>query len=98
MRRRGRPALRSDHRADAVALMLHRSIFRGTPLENIAVRGVASSFSAVRHRGSSGRSRAELTAEELRSAILLGILVFAVYPVLPLHPVDPWGSIAPRVA
>lgn len=39
-----------------------------------------------------------LTAEELRSAILLGILAFAVYPVLPTHPVDPWGLIAPRAA
>lgn len=39
-----------------------------------------------------------LTAEEIRSAVLLGILAFAVYPVLPSHPVDPWGLIAPRAA
>jgi uncharacterized membrane protein (DUF4010 family) len=39
-----------------------------------------------------------LTAEELRSAVLLGILAFAVYPVLPAHPVDPWGLINPRAA
>jgi uncharacterized membrane protein (DUF4010 family) len=39
-----------------------------------------------------------LKAEEIRSAILLGILAFAVYPVLPAHPVDPWGLIAPRAA
>jgi uncharacterized membrane protein (DUF4010 family) len=39
-----------------------------------------------------------LTAEELRSAVLLGILAFAVYPVLPTHPVDPWGLIDPRAA
>src|SRR5580704_7806459 len=39
-----------------------------------------------------------LTAEELRSAVLLGILAFAVYPVLPAHPVDPWGLIEPRAA
>jgi uncharacterized membrane protein (DUF4010 family) len=39
-----------------------------------------------------------LTAEELRSAVLLGILAFAVYPVLPAHPVDPWGLIEPRTA
>ena len=31
-----------------------------------------------------------LTAEELRSAILLGILAFAIYPALPPHAVDPW--------
>lgn len=40
----------------------------------------------------------KLTAAELRSAILLGILAFAVYPVLPAHPIDPWGLIAPRDA
>ncbi|HEU4576642.1 MAG TPA: DUF4010 domain-containing protein [Polyangiaceae bacterium] len=39
-----------------------------------------------------------LTAEELRSAILLGILAFAVYPVLPDHPIDRWGLIDPREA
>src|SRR5580704_13741370 len=39
-----------------------------------------------------------LTADELRSAVLLGILAFAVYPVLPAHPVDPWGLIEPRAA
>jgi len=39
-----------------------------------------------------------LTAAELRSAILLGILAFAVYPVLPDHAVDSWGLIVPRDA
>jgi len=39
-----------------------------------------------------------LTAEELRSAILLAVLAFAIYPVLPPSPVDPWGLIAPRGA
>lgn len=40
----------------------------------------------------------KLTAQELRSAILLGILAFAVYPVLPDHSIDPWGLIDPREA
>ena len=40
----------------------------------------------------------KLTAEELRSAILLGILAFAIYPVLPDHAVDHWGLIDPRAA
>ncbi|HEY1907513.1 MAG TPA: DUF4010 domain-containing protein, partial [Myxococcaceae bacterium] len=39
-----------------------------------------------------------LTAEELRSAILLGILAFAIFPVLPTAPVDPWGLVFPRAA
>ncbi len=40
----------------------------------------------------------KLTAQELRSAILLGILAFAIYPVLPAHSIDPWGLIDPRAA
>jgi uncharacterized membrane protein (DUF4010 family) len=40
----------------------------------------------------------KITADELRSAVLLGILAFAVYPVLPNHPVDPWALVNPRAA
>jgi len=40
----------------------------------------------------------KLTAEELRAEILLAILTFAIYPVLPTHTVDPWGLIEPRAA
>ncbi len=40
----------------------------------------------------------QITAEELRSAILLAILAFAIYPALPSEPMDPWGLIAPRAA
>lgn len=39
-----------------------------------------------------------LTEVELRSAILLGILAFIVYPVLPDTPPDPWGLVEPRTA
>jgi len=39
-----------------------------------------------------------LTAEELRSAILLGVLAFAIFPVLPTQPVDPWKLVYPRAA
>jgi uncharacterized membrane protein (DUF4010 family) len=39
-----------------------------------------------------------LSEAELRSAILLAILAFIVYPVLPQAPVDPWGLIEPRTA
>jgi len=44
-----------------------------------------------------GFSRA-LTAGELRSAILLAILAFVVYPVLPEGHVDPWALVEPRSA
>jgi uncharacterized membrane protein (DUF4010 family) len=39
-----------------------------------------------------------LTESELRSAILLAILAFVVYPVLPPGTVDPWGLVDPREA
>ncbi|HTN54329.1 MAG TPA: DUF4010 domain-containing protein [Anaeromyxobacter sp.] len=39
-----------------------------------------------------------ITAPELRSAILLAILTFAIYPLLPERPVDPWQLLAPRAA
>ena len=37
-----------------------------------------------------------LTEAELRSAILLALLSFVIYPVLPEHAGDPWGLIEPR--
>jgi len=39
-----------------------------------------------------------LAESELRSAILLAILAFVVYPVPPAGSVDPWGLILPREA
>ncbi|HTO97775.1 MAG TPA: DUF4010 domain-containing protein, partial [Myxococcales bacterium] len=39
-----------------------------------------------------------LTAAELRAAILLGVLAFVVYPLLPQAALDPWGLIQPRAA
>lgn len=33
---------------------------------------------------------------ELRSAILLAILTFIIFPILPSKPVDPWGLVEPR--
>jgi hypothetical protein len=37
-----------------------------------------------------------LSDNELRSAILLAVLSFVIFPVLPAHPVDPWGLIEPQ--
>jgi uncharacterized membrane protein (DUF4010 family) len=39
-----------------------------------------------------------LSAIELRAAILLAILAFVVYPILPQTPLDPWGLFQPRAA
>lgn len=40
----------------------------------------------------------ELTLEEIRSAVLLGLLGFVIYPVIPDRFVDPWQLINPRAA
>lgn len=37
-----------------------------------------------------------LTENELRAAILLAILTFVIYPILPREAVDPWGLIEPQ--
>jgi uncharacterized membrane protein (DUF4010 family) len=39
-----------------------------------------------------------LLVAEVRSAVLLGLLAFVIYPVLPGHTVDPWNLINPREA
>lgn len=39
-----------------------------------------------------------VTESELRSAVLLAILAFVIFPVLPNDPVDPWRLISPRDA
>src|SRR5581483_3214860 len=39
-----------------------------------------------------------LTESQLRSAILLAILAFVIYPALPPGALDPWGLIDPREA
>jgi len=39
-----------------------------------------------------------LSEVELRSAILLAILAFVIYPALPDGSIDPWGAVAPREA
>jgi uncharacterized membrane protein (DUF4010 family) len=39
-----------------------------------------------------------LTIEEIRSAVLIGLLGFVIYPVLPDRFVDPWSLLNPREA
>ena len=40
----------------------------------------------------------KLVETEFRSAILLGILAFVIYPALPEGSIDPWGAFEPRAA
>jgi uncharacterized membrane protein (DUF4010 family) len=39
-----------------------------------------------------------LTEAEVRSAIVLAVLAFVVFPAMPEGPIDPWGLIDPRAA
>jgi uncharacterized membrane protein (DUF4010 family) len=39
-----------------------------------------------------------LQVNEVRGAVLLGLLAFVIYPVLPDRPIDPWQLINPREA
>jgi len=40
----------------------------------------------------------KLSDTEVRSAILLAILAFVIYPALPEGSIDPWGALEPRTA
>jgi uncharacterized membrane protein (DUF4010 family) len=40
----------------------------------------------------------EVTIEEIRGALLLGMIALVVYPLLPSGPIDPWGLIDLRAA
>jgi uncharacterized membrane protein (DUF4010 family) len=37
-----------------------------------------------------------LQLEEIRSAVLIGLLTFVIYPLMPRHTVDPWHLLEPR--
>jgi uncharacterized membrane protein (DUF4010 family) len=39
-----------------------------------------------------------VTAEEIRGAVLLGLIGFVIYPVLPDRTIDPWALLNPREA
>lgn len=39
-----------------------------------------------------------LQLEEIRSAVLIGLLTFVIYPLMPAHTIDPWHLVEPRQA
>jgi uncharacterized membrane protein (DUF4010 family) len=69
---------------------------KGHTFTPVAV-GIATAWLLAWKQPLSGFSTG-LTEEELRSAILLGIISFVIYPVLPHGTIDPWGLIDPRTA
>lgn len=69
---------------------------KGHTITPAAVGVVTAGFLAWKERLATFSHK--LTAEELRSEILLAILAFAIYPVLPNRAIDPWNLINPREA
>ena len=62
-----------------------------------AAVGVVSAWLLASKERLAGFSQ-KLTEAELRSAILLAVLAFAIYPILPATPIDRFGLIVPRDA
>lgn len=69
---------------------------QGHTLTPAAVAVIAAALLAWKRTLSS--FSVDLSETELRSAILLGILAFVIYPGLPVGSVDRWGAIEPRAA
>src|SRR5687768_9709162 len=44
-----------------------------------------------------GFARSQLSEQELRDAVLLAAAAILVLPILPDHPIDPWGVVNPRL-
>ncbi|MEO5666748.1 MAG: MgtC/SapB family protein, partial [Bdellovibrionota bacterium] len=69
---------------------------KGHTITPTAISVVIAGFLAWKERLATFSHK--LTAEELRSEILLAILAFGVYPVLPKAAIDPWNLIYPQEA
>lgn len=68
----------------------------GLPIPTAALAVMTAALLAWK-RPLAGFSRT-LSEIEVRSAIMLAMLAFVVYPILPVGSVDPWGLIVPRSA
>jgi uncharacterized membrane protein (DUF4010 family) len=64
-----------------------------TPIASAVVLTAMLAWKAELRRFAGG-----LTIEEIRSAVLLGLLAFVIYPLLPNRFVDPWRLVNPREA
>jgi len=64
-----------------------------TPVASAILMTMLLTVKGELHRFAGG-----LQPKEIRSAVLLGLLGFVVYPILPNHFVDPWQLINPRQA
>jgi uncharacterized membrane protein (DUF4010 family) len=64
-----------------------------TPIASAVVLTAMLAWKAELRRFAGG-----LNIEEIRSAVLLGLLAFVIYPLLPNRFVDPWNLVNPREA
>jgi len=62
-----------------------------------AVAGVLIVVLLVLRAPLHGFARKELSEQELRDAVLLAAAAILVLPILPDHPIDPWGVVNPRL-
>ena len=62
-----------------------------------AAAGVLVAVLLVLRRPLHGFAREELSEQELRDAVLLAAAAILVLPILPDHPIDPWGVVNPRL-
>ena len=65
-----------------------------TPVAVMAVTAALLSWKGSTWRSSGTASRRRRSGH----AVMLAILAFAIYPVLPAHPLDPWHIVDPRAA
>ncbi len=94
--REGRPIEATTFAAVSLTFVLGVLVGQGhhyTPVAAAIVMTLLLSLKPALTHFSGGLSR-----EEVRSAVLLGLLAFVVYPVLPDRTVDPWKLVNPREA
>ncbi len=94
--REGRPIEATTFAAVSLTFVLGVLVGQGhhyTPVAAAIVMTLLLSMKPALTQFSGGLSR-----EEVRSAVLLGLLAFVVFPVLPDRTVDPWKLVNPREA
>jgi uncharacterized membrane protein (DUF4010 family) len=94
--RDGRPVETTTSAAVIVTFVLGALVGQGhhyTPVAAAVVMTMLLSYKPALTHFAGG-----LQVSEVRSAVLLGLLAFVIYPVLPNFPVDPWHLINPREA
>jgi uncharacterized membrane protein (DUF4010 family) len=94
--REGKPAETTTSVALLLTYVLGLLVGQGHHYTPVAVAIVMTFFLAVKPKLT--HFAGGLAENEVRSAVLLGLLSFVIYPILPDAPVDPWRLVNPREA